>query len=303
MATRLWRWFDEAPRQRTGIRMFQIAMAIAVIVRCFTELPHAAWMFGPHGLGEGTATTFFGPIGRLLDPFFSSGAGVVALFAIQLAAGLALLLGRATRVAIVTLLLTCLSFEQRFPEITDGGDNLLRLALVYMVLVVPVRADAAAGSVRCWLHNMGVVLLGGQVLVLYFTAGIMKAQGAPWYQGTALYLVSQVEWISLPGLRDVFKHAAVTVLASYATVLWQVSFPIGVLSRFKLVFVAIGLFFHLGIGVFMGLVTFSTMMIGAEAFLLDDAEWRRIAAWLRRGREALIQRVPAMRPVLGGVAS
>lgn len=278
---RIFEWFDGAPRRRTGVRVFQVLIAVAIVIRCMTELPYSAWLFGPQGLGDGAAPATFGPLGAVYGLLFRSTATVVALFMLQLGGALLLLAGRMTRVATATVLFTFLCFEARFPEIADGGDNLIRLCLIYMVLLLPVRATAAPGSARAWAHNLGVALMIGQILIVYFTAGIMKAQGSLWAQGTALYMVSQVEWISLPGLRDMFKLAIVTVPASYLTVAWQISFPIGVFSRFKLGFIALGTFFHLGIGVFMGLVTFSGVMIGAEAFLIDDQEYAALRARAR----------------------
>ncbi len=282
LVRRIHEWLGGAARHRIGIRALQIAIALSIIVRCFTELPQSAWLFGPHGLGTGGPPAMFGPLGAVSAWCFASTTGVVVLFVAQLCAALMLLAGVSTRVATFALLFTYLSFESRFPQITDGGDNLARLALMYMLLLLPARAKAAQGSVRTWLHNLGVALLIGQVVILYFTAGMMKAQGSQWMQGTALYMISQVEWVSLPGLRDVFKHSIVTVSASYMTLAFQVMFPVGVFSRFKLLFLALGMGFHVGIGLFMGLVTFSAVMIGAEAFLIDDEEYSDLFARARR---------------------
>lgn len=278
-----YRWFDGAPKHRTGIRVMQCAIAVALVIRCFTEIPFASWLFGPTGIADGQASTaIWGPLAAVLDLPFRSNAGVLVLFIVQLAAALALLVGAATRVATAVLLFTVLAFESRFPDITDGGDNLARLALIYMLLLLPARSTAAPGSVRAWAHNLGVATLIGQVLIVYLTAGIMKAQGQTWMQGTALYMVSQVEWISLPWMREMFKHSIIAVPAAYLTVVWQIMFPIGVFSRFKYAFLAVGAMFHLGILVFMGLTTFCLVMMGAEAFLLSDEDFAELRRWVSR---------------------
>jgi predicted DCC family thiol-disulfide oxidoreductase YuxK len=52
-------------------------------------------------------------------------------------------------------------------------------------------------------------------------------------------------------------------------------------SRFKLLWLAMGISFHLGIGAFMGLVTFSSVMISLELFFITDGEHARFRGWLR----------------------
>ena len=87
--------------------------------------------------------------------------------------------------------------------------------------------------------------------------------------------------------------------------LHQVLFPVAMFSRFKLLWVALGIGFHVGIAVFMGLITFSAMMIGLELFLLTDPEFaslREGGRWLRE-RLALARRgLPAVLPIARGQA-
>jgi len=103
-----------------------------------------------------------------------------------------------------------------------------------------------------------------------------------WHHGTALYFISQVEWFSHPAMRAVFMYPLVTTLATYSTMLYQVWFPVAIFSRFRIAWLLIGIWFHLSIAAFMGLVTFSTVMIGLELFLITDAEYTWLA---ERGRE------------------
>ena len=103
----------------------------------------------------------------------------------------------------------------------------------------------------------------------------MKATGEPWSSGIALYNISQVDSFSLPALRDLFKNPYVTTLASYSAMFLLIWFPIAMFSRLKLLWLAMGISFHLGIGAFMGLVTFSSVMISLELFFITDEEHAR----------------------------
>lgn len=283
-------WLHGRARQRSGVRAFQLCIGLALLVRSATEAPFAAWLWGPEGLGQGSSAVMLGSAAWLVDWVYRSSLAVHLVVAMQAFAGLLLVTGRATRLGAALGLAALSVLEWRTMEINDGGDNLCRLALGYMLLTVPARRPVEGGSTRAYVHNLGVVLLVAQVLILYLTAGLSKAMGEVWTNGTALYVISQVEEFSLPGLRAAFTIPIVTVGASYATLLWQVTFPIGVFSRFKLAYVAIGLFFHLGIAVFMGLVSFSLVMLGAELLLVDDDEYAAIAGRMRAGLASLRRR-------------
>jgi predicted DCC family thiol-disulfide oxidoreductase YuxK len=117
--------------------------------------------------------------------------------------------------------------------------------------------------------------IAAQLMILYVTSGFMKATGEPWSSGVALYNISQVDSFSLPALRDLFKNPYVTTLASYSAMFFLIWFPVAMFSRFKLLWLAMGISFHIGIGTFMGLVTFSSIMISLELFFITDEEHAR----------------------------
>jgi hypothetical protein len=155
-----------------------------------------------------------------------------------------------------------------------------------MLLVLPWGATAKPGSLAVWFHNLAVVAIAMQIMLVYATSGLLKAAGQEWFQGTALYYISQAESLTTPAVREVAKIAAVSTLGSYFTVIYEVLFPCAVLSPFRLPWVIIGIAFHLGIALSLGLISFSIVMIGMDLFFVSDEEWARVAAWLRdlRGR-------------------
>src|SRR5207237_64133 len=83
---------------------------------------------------------------------------------------------------------------------------------------------------------------------------LLKASGSQWTHGTAIYYLSQMEPTWLPFLREAFKQPLVTTGMTYFAVLHQVLFPVAMFSRFKLLWVALGIGFNVGLAVFMGLL-------------------------------------------------
>jgi hypothetical protein len=275
-------WLAVQPHQRQGLRALQVCLGLMLLFRASTEARFAAYLWGPRGIGQGSSAMFLHPwLAKWADAIYGLDLGPKAVVVVLGLAATCLVFGYRTRLAAGAALLSFWMLEARLSELGDGGDNAARLTLTYMLLVLSSGKTAERGSLAVWLHNVGVLAIGLQIGVIYLTSGFMKITGEKWNNGTAMYVISQVEWFSHPALRGMFVDPFVTTLTSYATMLFQFWFPIAVLTRFRLIWVAIGIAFHLGIAVFMGLICFSLAMIGLELFLITDAEYTRLAAWIR----------------------
>lgn len=268
-------WLGEEPRHRKGLRALQIAIGAILLFRVSTEIRFAEYLWGPSGIAGGMPEAPAGAVGHLARVVFGTDVGTYLVLAMLAVAGVGLVLGRASRIVVAAALLGYLLLELRMPLLHDGGDNVTRLVLIFMLFCVPP-SRMEASRTEVWLHNVAVLAIVGQLCLLYLTSGYMKAFGDRWHHGTALYYISQVDWFTLPGANRLFSIPIVTTLASYMTVAYQVMFPVAILSRIKLPWLAVGISFHLGIAVFMGLVPFSAVMIGLELFVITDAEYTRI---------------------------
>lgn len=295
-----WRWLDEQPHHRVGVRLLRMLLAIAILFRVSTEARFAAFFWGPHGIGRAVGPQYFGASGaRIVRVLFSSMAGVYALLFFMAIAAVFLIAGKRERIATAVILIASLCFESRLPDLLDGGDNLARLLLVYMLFLLPTDAKPQTRTLAVWLHNLAVVTIGTQLAIVYFTAGTMKLAGGTWRDGTALYVVSQVDWFSNSLSRVLFKIPIVTTLGSYATVLLQVWFPVATLSKLRIPWVISCTLLHVGIAYTMGLVTFSLIMIAAEASVLSDADYAAISSIATSRYERVRQSVGAIRHPAG----
>ncbi|HEY7060798.1 MAG TPA: hypothetical protein VII06_04910, partial [Chloroflexota bacterium] len=278
-----WAWLAERPHQLLGIRLLQGAIGLQLLFRAATEAPFAGYLWGPHGLGAGSTQPMLGPtLGGLVDRVFASEAGTLAVLGALAVGALGLLVGYRTDVATALALAAVVLLEQRLPDLAEGGDLITRLVLIYLLFTLPAGAKPARGSVAVWLHNVAVLAIGLQVVVLYLDSGLTKAYGEKWQHGTALYFVSQLEWMFLRPAREWFKNPLLTTAATYASLLYEVLFPVAVISPLKLWWLGCGFLLHLAIGVLMGLTTFSIVMIGLLLFFITDTEYARLWAWARR---------------------
>ncbi|MER5644907.1 HTTM domain-containing protein [Streptosporangium sp. NPDC002524] len=212
-------------------------------------------------------------------------------------------LGWRTRVVTPLLWLLVWSWYERNPYVMDGGDNLLRIVLVYLIFAdvsarfsldarrkarrSPARARTEIreirGAVASVFHNAALAATVFQISVVYLAAGMYKVQGERWQEGTALYYILRVaEYTPWPELsRLVYENGLLVTVMTYVTVFFQVAFPLLLLNRVTRLLGFMSAFgMHLGIAVLMGLPFFSLIMLATDLVLISDREYGTVRrAW------------------------
>lgn len=285
------------PMHRLGVRALQCGVAFVMLFRLFTEWRFAGYFWGPTGVGTDLSSRL-GPLGDVVQGLFMQPWGVHAVLILMLLAAVMLMLGRVTRLATLLALVTFWLIGMRNEALGDGGDNVIRILLFYMLLFLPADAPTPKGaSTRTWLHNVGIIAVILQVIIVYTVAGLSKVMGELWTNGTAMYYIAQVDWFTTPFFKELFKNVWLAPLAAYATLIYQLSFPFLALSRYRLPLFAVGIGFHLGIAVMMGLITFSAIMIALELFLIPDRYYVQIHRAFLSALEWLRGRLPGRRRI------
>jgi len=213
--------------------------------------------------------------------------------------GLLMMVGLYSRAATVMTLLLWMSLYVTNPFVGSGGDAVLRMVLLYMCftdsgrhLSIDARRAASHGDVRPlmppWfstsLHNLAIVLIVHQVVMVYVGSALWKVQSPLWREGVATYYPLQTEAYS--PWRDLIEPLSGSPLiihaASWSAIVVQLLFPVMMMYRPTR---ALGLIavtgMHLGIGVFMGIMYFSLVMIAVDMMLVSDGTWRIVGRYLR----------------------
>jgi len=141
------------------------------------------------------------------------------------------------------------------------------------------------------LNNGAVLLIAFQLIVIYVVSALWKIQGSTWLGGYAVYYPLRVEELTLiPWLNElIWPITPIVMIASWATVYFQLFFPVLLLNRWTRVFALIGITgMHLGIAVLLSLPFFSAVMMFADAVFVRDSTWR----WMIDGIRA---RLPGRR--------
>ena len=231
-------------------------------------------------------------------------------------------LGWRTRVTSVLFALTIMAFTGRNVFLTDGGDNIMGLMAIYLAfsycgrrwsldarrtrrrlrrqVALGVEAfswpDTPRGRVLAelddtrirvvtFMHNCAVLVIAAQICVVYAAAGLYKAQGSMWQDGTALYYTMHLDWFRpWPALSNFVASKSVLIaVMAYVTVFVQIAFPFAVFSRWlKYPSLVALLGMHASIGLVMGLPLFSAVMMVGDGVFIPDRVWVRVGGIVKR---------------------
>ena len=210
---------------------------------------------------------------------------------------LAFMIGFATRVSGVLTLLFWIGLSVNSTLLTNGGDTVLRITLLFALF-----ADLGGRwSVDAWLrkrgrmakqpewmprapvwlgplaHNTALILCAYQIILIYISSAFLKLQGVEWLNGTAVYYSLALDvFRPFPWLNDLATMWDFPVFAlTWLTIALQLLFPVLLVWRPTRIVALVGITgTHLGIGLFLGLWPFSLAMIALDFLFVRDVTWR-----------------------------
>ncbi len=222
-------------------------------------------------------------------------------------------IGLLTRTSTLVLLIAWAEFASVMPHADRGIDTLSRLALLILVLspagkVFSVDALLRTGSVwgsgepePSWARKLVI----GQIVLMYFDAGISKTGITWWPMGhfAALYFALQdpaVAAFDYSGFIRTLPAFFVTQLGTAGTMVYQLSYPFvlvllwwrrhpdraGRLGRVlvewraELLWIGVGFLFHVILGISMNLGIFPWAMLSLYPAWITPEGWKKL---LRRG--------------------
>ncbi|MEU8454681.1 HTTM domain-containing protein [Streptomyces griseoaurantiacus] len=312
----LWALLTGRPVSLYATAVLRIGYGLLYLVFLLREFPHRDEIWGPGSpWTPALAAQLFDQTGWYSFLIVSDSRGYFeCCYVLALVTSALFTVGWRTRATSVLFAVVVASFHARAIFMTDGGDNLVLLMSLYLVLTAcgrrwsldarrerirsaradgpPVRAPGPAArrlrearaTLTTVVHNCGVLVIAAQVCLLYGSAGLYKVQGSFWNDGTALHYVLNLElfqpWPAVSHLVD--QYPLVMAVFGYLTVLTQVAFPFVLFGRLKYPVLTVLLGMHLAIAVVLGLPLFSGTMIIADAVFLPDRFYTSLPPLLRR---------------------
>lgn len=333
LGARVVEWFTGAERATYSMAGLRILFGIAILSFLVSSAPdrHYLWGAGSRWVDPAVELRGWPEFLRLVFPKDNPVAFDISYAVMSLLAVL-FLLGFATRIVTPLLLLFWVALSTNSVFLVNGGDTVMRIALLFCVLadlsrhwsldewwrrrrgIPSIYPSAIVRRIPIWVraaaHNTAVVLCGYQVVLIYVNAGIFKLMGKEWLDGSALYYALNLDVFRVfPVLSDLaWKFTPFVVIGSWISIWAQLLFPLLLLwkpTRYAALVVIMGM--HIGIGLFLGLWPFSLAMIALDLVFIRDSSWERAFAWARRmrrraRRRRLARRSPSAAPVSAAAA-
>jgi hypothetical protein len=200
--------------------------------------------------GLPTLAKAFVPLG------LSAHTGIVLLLSCYAGSLLALALGIHARLSAFLAWGLHLSLVTSGSASFYGVDQLANTFLFYLVAYLLVFGREKSIPV------VALRVMQAHLCAIYLGAGLFKAMGRQWWNGEAIWqTVSQPAFRTFD-LSSLARHPWVPMLAGWATLVVELGYPFLIWprrTRKAWCIATIGL--HLGVGLFMGLVFFSSVMI------------------------------------------
>lgn len=303
LPSRLLHWFTEERHSTRALSAVRIGYGVTTFLFLIVNLPVRQQLWGVEsaydwelfmeGAAQGSQPSLYA--------LSSSALWADVLYFGLMVMALLFALGWHTRVITVVFYVLLWSLHARNPLVTNGGDNLVRIILIYLMFAQTAahwsldarrnRRRVAAGRVQhdrlagTIFHNGALIACVTQICILYLASGLFKVQGRMWQEGTAVYYVMRTAdfnaWPELSAL--VYQWPVVVVAATYAAVFVQLAIPLALINPVaKRIVLPAVLGMHLGIGFFMGLPYFSLYMIVSDLLLLSNKDMHEMGMMLQR---------------------
>lgn len=200
------------------------------------------------------------------------------------------MLGIGHRVTLLLAWMIQLAFIQRNYAVVFGADHIGTILLFLLALtncfstwsvlnlVNPARRALSEVEKSDFLGSAAMRLLQIQMVVIYCYTGMEKLKGGSWWDGTALWNVLANPQQTVADFTFI-KHFPLFITGmTFFTIIWEVFWPAAMMGAAKVrrLWLALGVMFHLGIGLSMGLMVFSLVMISTYLLFLTEGEFNQI---------------------------
>ena len=180
----------------------------------------------------------------------------------------ALLVGWRTRIAAGIAWLTHLTLMMTGSGTNYGADNFGNIFLFYLIWIpagAGLSLDRAAGRAPAGptpTARLALRVIQIHLCMVYLTGGLMKASGAQWWDGDAIWrsvMLPEYRQLDFGWLAD---HPWIARASGWMVLLVETGYPIFIWPRrTRRPWIVAAVAMHLGIAIFMGLGIFGAIMI------------------------------------------
>jgi hypothetical protein len=150
-------------------------------------------------------------------------------------------------------------------------------------LLTGLTGTSKNGPLDSWQNCVSLRLMQIHLCIIYFFGGLGKLRGEMWWDGSALWFAAASYEYQSNDLTWIGRYPVLVALFTHVTLFWEVLYPAIVWPRWtRPAALLLAVFVHLGIALFMGMITFGFMMIIANLAFVPPEFMRRTYQAVRR---------------------
>jgi len=268
--------FNQEFRHADRIAVFKKLILLFIILNSLIVLIFSAEILGPNAYFQPAPVNMNGSSPLFSFWNFPSLIPYNWVFLVMLIVFSALAyLEKQERIMTILVFIFWMNFMARTTVINTGGEVLVGLFLFYLMFMGKLKTkDENLKMIQNALNNTFFFAILFQFLSVYIISVWWKLIDEGWMNGLAFMHATNIKAYSFFGLGSfMYDHVWLSKLLTYGTIFYQVTFPIAIWSkRLKPYWLFIGVAFHIGIAVFMGIFSFGLIMILSFSLFLSQKQ-------------------------------
>lgn len=289
-----------------GLAVLRIYVCFHILKKLFFQWPNLDVLFGPDSFAVMGDSLLRG----LVDVHLIQ-EGHRWLIAAFIAVTVLFALGIGRRWTALAVFVFLELFQRLNGYVLNGGDNLLKFVVLYLVFADSFRyfaLDRSRATSRVLANtttNLAVASIVLHLALVYFVSGLHKAHSEAWFEGVATYYTLSLERFKGTPWNDTLAGNGIFVtLSTYLTLIWELSFIFAVWYRkTRPYFLAVGVMLHLGIYVTMMIHDFQFLFITTYVLFFSDAQWKSAARWCGHALERVRSRLSPADRIAGRIGT
>ncbi len=175
-------------------------------------------------------------------------------------------------------------FQNLCPVLLNGGDNLLKFIMLYMIFIDSygyfkmkplVIKNKSIDSFKNFLSNIFGYSICVHLCVVYFISAIHKIHADVWFNGIATYYTLSLERFRGTSYNlELAKNGVFVTISTYGTIFIELLYPILIwFKKTKIVMILLALILHISIYVLMMIYDFQLIFIFVQGFFINNCYW------------------------------
>ncbi len=228
---------------------------------------------------------------------------LLVVYLVTMLAALAFVVGWRTKAANIVTFVGFVAIVGQNPVVGGEGDNLIRLTLLWLLLMRTAERwsldarrrarrprsrnlndDALPTWLATSLHNLALVALAIQTILVYAAAGLDKISQSTWQHGTALYYTMQLpEYRPFPWLSDLLSSSSIVLaVITYTVLLVQLFFaPLLLNPSSRRLVIGLAIAVNIAFAVLFAAPWSALAVIAVTCLFASDEAYEHIDDWVR----------------------